>query len=98
MTSPSGIASGPASGDLGVYVHIPFCERKCRYCAFYSVPLDRQDLPKFLNTILAELDLYAFETPVETLYLGGGSPSLLPQDLMIPFVESLIRRLSLIHI
>lgn len=92
MAAPLPIPPKPASGDLSVYVHIPFCEKKCRYCAFYSVPLEKQDLSLLLNTILAELDLYAIDKPVETLYLGGGSPSVLPEDLLIPFVQNLLDR------
>lgn len=80
--------------DLSVYVHIPFCVRKCRYCSFYSVPPDAQLLPSFLNAVPAELDLYAVDLPVETLYVGGGSPSLLPADHLIPFLRGLQSRTS----
>lgn len=78
--------------DLSVYVHIPFCARKCRYCSFYSVPLNVPLLPSFLNAVWAELDLYSIHLPVETLYIGGGSPSLLPADHLIPFLRGLQSR------
>ena len=78
--------------DLSVYVHIPFCVRKCRYCSFYSVPLDAQILPSFLKAVLTELDLYAANLPIETLYIGGGSPSLLKAEHLIPFLRQLLGR------
>lgn len=92
MTASSSIPARTDSGDLSVYVHIPFCEKKCRYCSFYSVPLETQDLPAFLDTLLTELDRYAVQSPVETVYLGGGSPSVLPADLVASFVQRLLNR------
>jgi oxygen-independent coproporphyrinogen-3 oxidase len=78
--------------DLSVYVHIPFCARKCRYCSFYSVPPETQLLPSFFRAVSAELDLYNINLPVETLYLGGGSPSLLKAEHLIPFLRELKNR------
>ncbi len=85
--------SGPG-GDLGLYVHIPFCEKKCRYCAFYSVPLRGHDVSAFLDAVVCELDLYAPSQPVETLYLGGGSPSAVPEALLIGFLRRLLDRIG----
>lgn len=63
----------------GLYVHVPFCRRKCRYCDFYSVT-DLARLPAFVDAVLAEMALVAsrFPFPCDTLYFGGGTPSLLP--------------------
>ncbi|MBI4633235.1 MAG: radical SAM family heme chaperone HemW [Deltaproteobacteria bacterium] len=66
----------------GLYVHIPFCKSKCGYCNFYSIP-STADMPFFINALSAELKMYA-ETfsRFDTLYIGGGTPSLLaPIDL-----------------
>jgi oxygen-independent coproporphyrinogen-3 oxidase len=78
--------------DLSVYVHIPFCARKCRYCSFYSVPPQAQLLPSFFRAVMAELDLYAIHPAVETLYIGGGSPSLIAAEHMIPFLRQMLKR------
>jgi len=68
----------------GLYIHIPFCLRKCPYCDFYSVTaLDK--LPAFLEALNTEMALYcgAF-APFDTVYIGGGTPSLLaPQQLAL---------------
>jgi oxygen-independent coproporphyrinogen-3 oxidase len=63
----------------GIYLHIPFCEHKCIYCDFYSIEnLDMRG--SFLNSIRKEITLYADfgkREKVETIYFGGGTPSLL---------------------
>ncbi|MFP4032915.1 MAG: radical SAM family heme chaperone HemW [Desulfococcaceae bacterium] len=75
-------------GPGGVYIHVPFCRKKCRYCDFYSVSdLDR--LPIFVDALLAEMALVApgFSFPCDTLYFGGGTPSLLPPADVARLVE-----------
>ncbi len=63
----------------GIYIHIPFCRQACSYCDFYF--LTRRELkPLFLKGLLSEIYQHAetgSETAVETLYIGGGTPSLL---------------------
>jgi len=88
MTPPT------AHPDVGLYVHIPFCLRKCDYCAFYSEPLDRHDPRPILDGILRELDLYASTEPVQTIYLGGGTPTCLPEELLCGFIKALIVRVG----
>lgn len=65
----------------GVYVHIPFCASKCAYCDFYSVP-SRQSMTRVVTAIGEEWTMRASELtePPSTLYIGGGTPSLLPDD------------------
>ena len=63
------------------YFHIPFCVTKCRYCAFYSQPgTERARLAHYLPLVSAELALRGYgrgSVSVDTLYIGGGTPSLL---------------------
>jgi oxygen-independent coproporphyrinogen III oxidase len=71
----------------GLYLHIPFCEHKCIYCDFYSIApgegLDRSELPtgRFLEALKKEIDLRAPASnsgmSYETVFFGGGTPSLL---------------------
>ena len=67
------------SDDLpGLYIHIPFCIRKCAYCGFYSIT-DRSMIPAFRSALRREMDLYrGWAASFDTLYLGGGTPSVLP--------------------
>lgn len=67
----------------GLYVHVPFCAQRCVYCDFYFVTTQR-DTGAFLRTLETEVEAYGREfgakEPVETLYLGGGTPSLLSPE------------------
>jgi oxygen-independent coproporphyrinogen-3 oxidase len=64
----------------GLYLHIPYCEKKCVYCDFYSVE-SMKTMENFLRALLNEIDLYADfsgrDETFETVYFGGGTPSLL---------------------
>lgn len=66
----------------GMYVHIPFCRQKCHYCDFFSLPIHTGDsvLNRYTRALLQEINAKgeAFpETEVRSIYLGGGTPSLL---------------------
>lgn len=77
---------------VGLYVHIPFCQKKCPYCAFYSEPIDTADPAALVESLLKELELYSVTEPVETIYIGGGSPTCLPSELLTDFVKLLTGR------
>lgn len=66
----------------GLYIHIPFCLSKCHYCDFYS-QTSISAIPDFLDALFKEMEMYRNRfLPFETVYLGGGTPSLLsPQEL-----------------
>lgn len=69
------------SSAMGMYIHIPFCIKKCRYCDFYSIPGgSKYDLDNYTRALLEEIRIRAEQMPsvqVESIYLGGGTPSLL---------------------
>ena len=61
----------------GIYVHIPFCVRKCPYCDFYSIT-DLDFIPRFLDALEREIRMVApVDLKFDSLYLGGGTPSVL---------------------
>jgi len=62
-----------------LYLHIPFCERKCIYCDFYSIE-NMSPMAPFISTLHKEIDLYKEHSSEQftTIFLGGGTPSLLP--------------------
>ncbi len=70
----------PVSRAAGLYVHIPFCRRKCPYCDFYS--LDRlESMSGFGDLLQTEIALRGDpRLSADTVYLGGGTPSLMPPD------------------
>lgn len=59
-----------------VYIHIPFCEKKCNYCAFCSFELLKYK-EEYINALIDEIKAYYKFEPLKTLYFGGGTPSLL---------------------
>ena len=68
------------TAPLGVYVHWPFCKSKCPYCDFNSHVRDGVDQSRWRDALLKELDHAAREAPdlrVETMFFGGGTPSLM---------------------
>ena len=70
----------PYSQDAGLYIHIPFCVRKCPYCDFYSVT-DLARKASFLKALIAEMELVSHGgLCFDTLYIGGGTPSVYESD------------------
>lgn len=64
--------------DVGIYVHIPFCKRKCRYCDFLSAPGDENAIREYIYVLLKEIGAHrktAEDYRVRTIYIGGGTPS-----------------------
>nr|HPJ97811.1 radical SAM protein [Syntrophales bacterium] len=61
----------------GLYIHIPFCKAKCPYCSFYSIT-DLNLKKRFLFALNAEMPFYRASFPLfDSLYIGGGTPSVL---------------------
>ena len=80
---------------FGIYIHIPFCEKKCSYCDFYSIERTER-LDAFVETLLTEIDLRteaSQKLPSSTsVFFGGGTPSLLPPDAIARIFEAISRR------
>ena len=72
----------------GLYIHIPFCFSKCHYCDFYS-STSLSAIPDFLDALFKEIEMYRSRfDPFDTVYIGGGTPSLLsPRELESIFVS-----------
>ena len=69
---------------LGIYIHIPFCARKCNYCDFLSAPGTRETKERYLSLLDREMQLYkeiVSAREADTLFIGGGTPSFLETDL-----------------
>jgi oxygen-independent coproporphyrinogen-3 oxidase len=78
----------------GLYIHIPFCERKCRYCDFFSVPPSGRIGP-WMEALFREAEERAgFAPEFGSLYLGGGTPSLLAPDQLGEIISRLKQSFS----
>ena len=67
--------------DIGLYIHIPFCIRKCAYCDFCSRPSGDDVKRAYVRALIKEIQYMSskFEGKIDTVYVGGGTPSCLPR-------------------
>ncbi|MBO5020459.1 MAG: radical SAM family heme chaperone HemW [Clostridia bacterium] len=74
----------------GLYLHIPFCEKKCAYCDFYSVLKTEEVMKNYISALNLEIMKWGgrIDRPIDTVYIGGGTPSLLC-DRIKPLVEQI---------
>ena len=98
--SPFGVLgrAEPSHSGLGVYVHVPFCTKRCYYCAFNTSPLDGDaQMRRYVNAAIREIDLagalpWASRVAIASVFFGGGTPSLLAPDDMAAILEALRAR------
>ena len=77
---------------LGLYIHIPFCVSKCKYCDFNSFKLNLNDKIKYLNALNKEMELYKEEIKgksIDSIFIGGGTPSILTKEEIAILFENI---------
>ena len=77
---------------LGIYIHIPFCVRKCAYCDFLSAPASREIIDRYVDSLKQEIrsaEELADRYRVSTVFFGGGTPSLLEGEKLAEILEML---------
>jgi oxygen-independent coproporphyrinogen III oxidase len=80
----------------GIYIHIPFCKKLCTYCDFYHI-IAQSDNKTFIDALIREAVFrkeYIGNEIVETIYIGGGTPSVLPAEDIIDIIENITRLYS----
>ena len=78
----------------GLYIHIPFCVKKCAYCDIYSFPQRLESLGSYIDSVLVEARKYS-GMELQTIYLGGGTPSLLGAEGLSKLLKGLRQILDL---
>ena len=85
--------------EIGIYVHIPFCKKKCYYCDFSSYPDKINSQSRYVECVKQEILQYATENrvmskydlepkyTVDTIYIGGGTPSIIDSNLIYQIVK-----------
>lgn len=73
---------GAVDRPIGLYVHLPFCTTKCGYCDFYSLATLPDQIDGLVLSIDAELTARDPGRPIETVFIGGGTPTVLPADAL----------------
>lgn len=84
---------------IGLYIHLPFCVKKCNYCAFTSVVANDEDKKEYVNNLLKEIRLRAKELSgtkiLNTIYIGGGTPSSLPAGEITKIMDTINKNFSI---
>jgi len=85
--------------NSGIYIHIPFCHRRCTYCDFY-LTTNLNLIDKFVDALLIEIKLTASRYPdfvVDTIFFGGGTPSLLSSEQFNRIIKALLNNFNVIN-
>ena len=70
---------------MGIYIHIPFCVRKCRYCDFLSFPAAEREKDRYVQALLEEIRREAEryqDAVVDSVFIGGGTPTVLAEGAL----------------
>ena len=82
----------------GIYLHIPFCARKCSYCDFYSVAASSPAMTEFRGLLMREMDMVRYRFPedaaatADTVYFGGGTPTVFPPEALCGLLSAIRER------
>jgi len=103
VDAPLGVLADttPSSRSVGLYIHVPFCTKRCFYCSFNTAPLEHDDeMRRYVGALRRELGLlattsWASSVSLETVFFGGGTPSLLGPDDMAGILDEIRARLAL---
>ena len=83
---------------MELYIHIPYCRQKCRYCDFASWAGQDSTMPAYVDALLREADAmapYAKDATIQTVFIGGGTPSTLPAELLAKLLQGLRERFDI---
>lgn len=84
--------------DIGIYIHIPFCQSKCYYCDFCSYPNMLDDSKKYISYLKREIDLYEHDLKnynISTIFFGGGTPTIIDGKYIYEIIEYLHNKFNI---
>src|ERR1700722_12546764 len=82
---------------MNAYLHIPFCTSICSYCDFTSFAGQENKISHYVEALCNEIKTSDLKGPLQTIYLGGGTPSLLPPEKLQIILETLRQKASFAH-
>ena len=75
---------------IGLYIHIPFCKRKCPYCDFFSIKMNDEEMNRYVDKVIERFDKYCNDDIVlDTVYFGGGTPSTLGTERIAKILNTI---------
>ena len=84
---------------LGLYIHIPFCASKCSYCDFYSFAANDSQIDEYIKALIKEIKNWSEKCTqyvVDTVYFGGGTPSLIGGDRLVSVIKAIYSEFNVI--
>lgn len=78
--------------EIGIYIHIPFCKKKCDYCDFVSFSNKDSNVEKYIEAVKKEIELQKIKTEITTIYIGGGTPSYIDSKYIEQIMEELKKK------
>ena len=81
--------------NLGIYVHIPFCAKKCNYCDFISFSNKENLVDKYIERLKQEIKSYKINKEVSTIYFGGGTPSYIESKYIIDILKTVKQKFKI---
>lgn len=80
----------------GIYIHIPFCQSKCPYCDFYSLRSDEETMERYTDAVIREIEKCDDGISADTLYFGGGTPSVIGAERICRMIEAVRKKFRLV--
>ncbi len=81
---------------IGIYIHVPFCAKKCLYCDFYSCSYNKDKSIAYTKAVIKHIEC-SESADADTVYFGGGTPSLIPAELIEEILTASKRKFNLIN-
>ena len=78
--------------EIGIYVHIPFCRRKCDYCDFISYSNKDSKIQEYIEAVKKEIELQKIKSEITTIYVGGGTPSYIESKYIKEIIEEIKKK------
>ncbi len=78
--------------SVGIYIHVPFCAKKCPYCDFYSCGYSRRIAEDYADGIIRDIENFPDKPTADTIYFGGGTPSLIQSELIGKILQSIYKK------
>ena len=83
------------NAPAGIYIHVPFCAQKCPYCNFYSDAYTAEKSGRYTDAVCRNLNALPEHLSADTVYFGGGTPSLLPEQMLGRMLDTVRQRCDL---
>ena len=81
--------------ELGIYIHIPFCKKKCNYCDFVSYSDKCNEIDKYIKCLIKEINNFDFSNyKVTTIYIGGGTPSFIESKFIKQIMNIIFKKIQ----